>query len=233
MTQTPENTGAVQDEAVVDHAVQPTVETAKNQRSNRIVAWSCFSFFVAMVGMAYASVPLYQMFCKVTGYGGTTQRVEQMSDTILDQTVNVRFDANVSGGLPWEFKPVQREVTVRIGETTIINYEARNVSDRPASGRATFNVSPDLTGSYFNKVQCFCFTDTTLAAGETMEMPVMFFVDPDIVNEKDLKGLKTITLSYTFFPLDKEPVKEPVKPLAKSLGLQGQAEILTVAKPEG
>lgn len=199
MIQKPENTKITQ-------PAEPAPAKAGNQRTNRIVALSCASFFVAMIGMAYAAVPLYQMFCQVTGYGGTTQRVEQMSDVILDKTIKVRFDANVSGGLPWDFKPVQREVTVRIGETTIINYEAHNISDKPASGRATFNVSPGLTGSYFNKVQCFCFTDTTLAAGETMEMPVMFFVDPDIVKDKDLQGLTTITLSYTFFPLDKEPV---------------------------
>lgn len=225
MIQKPENTETMQAPAAEDAAAQ----AARHQRSNRIVALSCASFFIAMIGMAYAAVPLYQMFCQVTGYGGTTQRVEQMSDTILDQTVNVRFDANVSGGLPWEFKPVQREVTVRIGETTIVNYEAKNISDRPASGRATFNVSPDLTGSYFNKVQCFCFTDTTLAAGETMEMPVMFFVDPDIVKEKDLKGLKTITLSYTFFPLDKEPVNSAAAPAV----LQKNAEIKPVVKPQG
>ena len=225
MIEKPEKTETIQGNATTESAV----EQAYNQRSNRIVAISCVSFFVAMIGMAYAAVPLYQMFCQVTGYGGTTQRVEQMSDTILDQTVKVRFDANVSGGLPWDFKPVQREVTVRIGETTIINYEAKNISDRPASGRATFNVSPDLTGSYFNKVQCFCFTDTTLAAGETMEMPVMFFVDPDIVKEKDLKGLTTITLSYTFFPLDKEPANAAVLPVVG----QRKAELVSPLKPQG
>lgn len=225
MIEKPEKTETIQQNAAADTAV----EQVYNQRSNRIVAISCVSFFVAMIGMAYAAVPLYQMFCQVTGYGGTTQRVEQMSDTILDQTVKVRFDANVSGGLPWDFKPVQREVTVRIGETTIINYEAKNISDRPASGRATFNVSPDLTGSYFNKVQCFCFTDTTLAAGETMEMPVMFFVDPDIVKEKDLKGLTTITLSYTFFPLDKEPANAAVQPA----GNLKKAELAAPTMPQG
>lgn len=225
MIEKPEEREAIPENVATDTAV----EQAYNQRSNRIVAISCASFFVAMIGMAYAAVPLYQMFCQVTGYGGTTQRVEQMSDTILDQTVKVRFDANVSGGLPWDFKPVQREVTVRIGETTIINYEAKNVSDRPASGRATFNVSPDLTGSYFNKVQCFCFTDTTLAAGETMEMPVMFFVDPDIVKEKDLKGLTTITLSYTFFPLDKEPANAGGKPAVE----HKKTALVSPLKPQG
>lgn len=225
MIEKPEKTETIQENTAANSAA----EKARDQRSNRIVALSCASFFVAMIGVAYAAVPLYQMFCQVTGYGGTTQRVEQMSDTILDQTVKVRFDANVSGGLPWDFKPVQREVTVRIGETTIINYEAKNISDRPTAGRATFNVSPDLTGSYFNKVQCFCFTDTTLAAGETMEMPVMFFVDPDIVKEKDLKGLKTITLSYTFFPLDKEPANAAIKPAR----VQKKAELVSPLKPQG
>ena len=225
MIEKPEKTETIQENTAANSAA----EKARDQRSNRIVALSCASFFVVMIGVAYAAVPLYQMFCQVTGYGGTTQRVEQMSDTILDQTVKVRFDANVSGGLPWDFKPVQREVTVRIGETTIINYEAKNISDRPTAGRATFNVSPDLTGSYFNKVQCFCFTDTTLAAGETMEMPVMFFVDPDIVKEKDLKGLKTITLSYTFFPLDKEPANAAIK----SAGVQKKAELVSPLKPQG
>ena len=172
-------------------------------RSNRTVAIACLSFFVWMIGAAYASVPLYRIFCQVTGYGGTTQRVEQYSDTILDKTMKVRFDANTANGLPWDFKPVEREVTVRIGETTMIKYEARNLFDEPTYGRASFNVAPGRAGAYFNKVECFCFTDTTLQPGEDMEMPVVFFVDPEIVNDPDLKDVKTITLSYTFFPIDK------------------------------
>lgn len=172
-------------------------------RSNRTVAIACLSFFVCMIGAAYASVPLYRIFCQVTGYGGTTQRVEQYSDTILDKTMKVRFDANTANGLPWDFKPVGREVTVRIGETTMIKYEARNLFDEPTYGRASFNVAPGRAGAYFNKVECFCFTDTTLQPGEDMEMPVVFFVDPEIVNDPDLKDVKTITLSYTFFPIDK------------------------------
>ncbi|HWT62397.1 MAG TPA: cytochrome c oxidase assembly protein [Ochrobactrum sp.] len=172
-------------------------------RSNRTVAIACLSFFLCMIGAAYASVPLYRIFCQVTGYGGTTQRVEQYSDTILDKTMKVRFDANTANGLPWEFKPVEREVTVRIGETTMIKYEARNLFDEPTYGRASFNVAPGRAGAYFNKVECFCFTDTTLQPGEDMEMPVVFFVDPEIVNDPDLKDVKTITLSYTFFPIDK------------------------------
>ncbi|MBZ9654232.1 cytochrome c oxidase assembly protein [Phyllobacterium lublinensis] len=170
--------------------------------SDRTIAISCLAFFFGMVGMAFAAVPLYAMFCQVTGYGGTTQRVEQMSDTILDKKIVVRFDANTSGGLPWHFEPVQRDVTMNIGETKLIKYEARNISDQPTAGRASFNVTPQAAGAYFNKVECFCFTDTVLKPGEDLEMPVVFFVDPDIVNAPELKGVNTITLSYTFFPIE-------------------------------
>lgn len=183
----------------------------RQQRSNRTVALACVSFFVCMVGAAYASVPLYRIFCQVTGYGGTTQRVEQYSDTVLDQTIKVRFDANTANGLPWDFKPVEREVTIRIGETKLVQYEAKNLFSEPSYGRASFNVSPGRAGAYFNKVECFCFTDTTLEPGADMEMPVVFFVDPEIVNDPDLKDVKTITLSYTFFPIDKPKPVASVK----------------------
>jgi cytochrome c oxidase assembly protein subunit 11 len=172
------------------------------ERSNRVVAGVCVAFFAGMVGMAYAAVPLYDMFCRMTGYGGTTQRVTQYSDRVSDRIVTVRFDANVSGGLPWEFMPEQREVTLKAGETTQIAYKAVNLFDRPTAGRATFNVQPELAGAYFNKVQCFCFTDTTLKAGEALDMPVVFYIDPAIDEVPELKGMKTITLSYTFFPLE-------------------------------
>ncbi len=173
------------------------------QRSNMVVAGVCLAFFGGMVGMAYAAVPLYAMFCQITGYGGTTQRVEQYSDRVLDREITVRFDANTSG-LPWDFKPVARDVTMKIGETTQVHYTARNLFDRPTSGRATFNVTPQLAGAYFNKVECFCFTDTTLKPGETLDMPVVFYVDPDIVDVPELEDVKTITLSYTFFPIEGE-----------------------------
>ena len=176
----------------------------RQSRANVRLAAGCLAFVVGMVGMAYAAVPLYDMFCRITGYGGTTQRVDQYSDRVLDRTVTVRFDANVAGALPWEFKPVQREITLRIGETAQVHYVATNLFDTPAAGRATFNVTPNLAGSYFNKVECFCFTDTTLKPGESLDMPVVFYVDPDIVDEPDLKNLRTITLSYTFFPTGDE-----------------------------
>ena len=176
----------------------------KKQRSNRLVAGVCLAFFGGMVGMAYAAVPLYAMFCQMTGYGGTTQRVEQYSDRVLDRKITVRFDANVSSGLPWDFKPVQRDMTMKIGETAQAHYTATNLFDTPAAGRATFNVTPEMAGSYFNKVECFCFTDTTLKPGETLDMPVVFYVDPDIADVPELKDITTITLSYTFFPIEED-----------------------------
>jgi len=185
-----------------------TRETAtidkRTQSSNRMVAAVCLAFFAGMIGMAYAAVPLYAMFCQITGYGGTTQRVTQYADRVLDRTINVRFDANVAGGLPWSFKPVARDVTLKIGETTQVHYTATNIFDTPSAGRATFNVSPAFAGAYFNKVECFCFTDTTLKPGETLDMPVVFYVDPDIADQPELKDLKTITLSYTFFPIEEK-----------------------------
>lgn len=179
----------------------------RSEKSNRVVAAVCVAFFGGMIGMAYAAVPLYDMFCKVTGYGGTTQRVTQYSDRVLDRTITVRFDANTSGDLAWKFQPVARDITIRIGETAQAHYAAENDGDMPTSGRATFNVMPALAGAYFNKVECFCFTDTTLKPGETLDMPVIFYVDPDIVDVPELKDIKTITLSYTFFPIEgQEPV---------------------------
>lgn len=180
-------------------AVQRMTE---KQKSNLLIAGACLAFFGGMVGMAYASVPLYKLFCQVTGYGGTTQRVETYADRVLDRTITIRFDANVAGGLPWDFQPAAREMTGRIGETLQANYRAVNQFDVPTFGRATFNVTPEMAGAYFNKVECFCFTDTTLAPGESLEMPVVFYVDPDIVDVPELKDIKTITLSYTFFPIE-------------------------------
>ncbi len=157
---------------------------------------------LGMLGMAYAAVPLYQMFCQATGYGGTTQRVTKASDTILDRVVTVRFDANVNG-LAWNFQPVERTVDVRIGENKLVFYRATNVSDRPLVGSSTFNVSPDIAGSFFNKMECFCFTEQRIEPGETIDFPVSFYVDPAIEGDKDGRKVKEITLSYTFYPVDK------------------------------
>ena len=168
--------------------------------NRNLIAIACVVTVMAMVGAAYASVPLYRLFCQVTGYNGTTQRVEQFSDTVLDQTVKVTFDANTSSGLNWEFKPVQNSVEPKIGETVQITYKATNKSPTPVTGTAVFNVTPMEAGAYFNKVQCFCFTETTLKPGETLEMPVVFFVDPEITKAEETKNIRTITLSYTFYP---------------------------------
>jgi len=190
-------------------------QTSKTGTSaNKRVVIACSAFVVSMVGVSYAAVPLYKLFCQVTGYGGTTQRVEQMSDTILDRTIKVRFDANVAAGLPWKFKPVEREVEVRIGETIQIDYTAENISDANTYGQATFNVTPMSAGAFFNKIQCFCFTETELKPGEIMNMPVVFFVDPAIVNDPDAKNVTTITLSYTFFPhASEKPVAAMAEPV--------------------
>jgi cytochrome c oxidase assembly protein subunit 11 len=180
----------------------------KKGRANGVIVASCVAFVFGMVGMAYAAVPLYDMFCKVTGYNGTTKRVEQASDVILDRTIKVTFDANSAPGLPWDFKPVQLEIELKIGETVQVEFEATNLSKKPTTGQAVFNVTPMAAGAYFNKVQCFCFTETTLQGGEKMEMPVVFFVDSEIVNTVETKGINTLTLSYTFY------AREPSKPIA-------------------
>jgi cytochrome c oxidase assembly protein subunit 11 len=158
---------------------------------------------VAMLGMAFAAVPLYRMFCEATGFAGTTQRASKASDTILDRAVRVRFDANIGGGLAWSFEPALRTVDVRVGENTLVFYRATNTSERPLSGSATFNVTPEVAGLYFNKLECFCFTEQRLEAGETVEMPVSFYIDPLIVKDKDARRVSEITLSYTFYPVER------------------------------
>lgn len=184
---------------------------APSVRNNGRIVLMCLSFVVGMGAMSYAAVPLYQLFCQVTGYGGTTQRVEQYADEVLDRTIKVRFDANTNG-LPWEFRPKQREIEVRIGETVQVFYESKNNSSRARSGQATFNVTPQYAGAYFNKVECFCFTELQLEGGESLDMPVVFYVDPAIVENEETRNLKTITLSYTMFP------REPAPPVVSAVG---------------
>lgn len=182
----------------------------KRVSRNGLVAAIGLGVAVGMVGMAYASVPLYRIFCQVTGYGGTTQRAQTAGVRILDRTIKVRFDANTAG-VDWDFRPKQREVEIRIGETKQIAYMAHNRSKQTVTGTATFNVTPQAAGAYFNKIDCFCFTEQTLRPDETADMPVVFFVDPDIVDSEELKDISTITLSYTFFPVDDpKPVAQTV-----------------------
>jgi cytochrome c oxidase assembly protein subunit 11 len=180
-----------------------------SQRNNMAVFISCMVFVGCMVGAAYAAVPLYDLYCKATGYNGTTQKVEQASDTILKQRIRVEFDTNVASDLNWDFKPVEAFVNPRIGETMRVNFRVTNNSTREKTGRSVFNVTPMVAGAYFNKLECFCFTDVTLKPGETREMPVVFFVDPDIVNPPETKDMKVLTLSYTFYSSQKpKPVAD-------------------------
>lgn len=175
---------------------QPPKMTARHGR----VAAICVGVVVAMGTLAYASVPLYRLFCQVTGYGGTTMVATSAPQTVLDETITVRFDANVSG-LNWSFEPLQRTMTVKIGETAVATYRATNTGAAPTVGTSSYNVVPDQAGSFFNKLACFCFTEQKLAAGESIDMPVQFFVDPAIVKDSDGRRIKEITLSYTFYPV--------------------------------
>lgn len=195
-----------------DHDTQPAADAGSDtrlQRSNRRVAIAVFGGVVAMTGMAYAAVPLYELFCQVTGYGGTTQRAETSFGEVIDRKITVRFDGNVNAALPWKFGPEVRSVTLKMGETTQMAYSATNQGAAATVGTSTFNVTPFEAGAYFNKIDCFCFTEQPLASGESVEMPVVFFVDPDMDKDPKLKHIKEITLSYTFFP-----AKQPETPVA-------------------
>lgn len=194
-----------------NHRAQAATALAQ---SHRRVAMSLAGLVVVMVGMAYAAVPLYRMFCQVTGFGGTPQIAAKGSSHVVDRTIVVRFDANVSTALPWEFQPKQRTVEVKLGENVLAYYSATNRSSRITTGSAAFNVAPESAGAYFNKVECFCFTEQTLKPGETVDMPVSFFVDPSILQDPDAGKLSEITLSYTFYPVDEPKVGAAAAPAA-------------------
>ncbi|MAI18005.1 MAG: cytochrome c oxidase assembly protein [Rhodobacteraceae bacterium TMED111] len=166
------------------------------------------SVVIFMGAMAWASVPFYDWFCRVTGFGGITQVAESGSDTVLSKTMKVRFDASLERNMPWEFKPAQREMEIQIGATGLAFYEAYNPTDRPVAGTASYNVTPYEAGGFFSKIDCFCFEEQILMPGERVQMPVTFFVDPEIVDDRDAKYTKVITLSYTFYekelPLEQE-----------------------------
>ena len=175
---------------------------AADPARNKRVAFMAASVVVAMLGLSYASVPLYRLFCQVTGFGGTTQRAAAAPETASDRMVSVRFDANTSKDLGWAFHAVQTSMTVKMGEQNLAFFKAANTSGVPVTGSAVFNVTPPQAGAYFNKIQCFCFTEQKLMPGESMEFPVSFFVDPELLNDPDAAGIKEITLSYTFDPVD-------------------------------
>ena len=194
---------------------QPTASPKPTSRRDlgrdALVASICGFVVVLMVGASYAAVPFYNWFCRATGFNGTTQVAEAApTGAPLERRIAVRFDSNVAGGLPWKFEPEQTEINIKIGEVVTVYYTVTNQSARTTTGQAAYNVAPLTVGAYFQKINCFCFTEQTMAPGEKRDMPVVFYVDPSIVDDHDNDGLGTITLSYTFYPV-KDPV---VKPLA-------------------
>lgn len=180
-----------------------------NQRNTR-TGMIALLIAAGMLGLGFASVPLYRIFCQVTGFQGTTQRVsEAQAATVADANVpiSVRFDANVERGFPWEFRPTQATDTVTIGVRDMAVFVARNLSDKAITGTATFNVEPAYVGKYFNKIQCFCFTEQTLRPHQEMRMPVLYYIDPAILDDPDARDVEQITLSYTFHPTPEEAAK--------------------------
>ena len=169
---------------------------------NRVVAWRAALFGLAMLGLAFASVPLYRIFCQVTGFGGATVRADSAPGAVAGE-IGVRFDANITPTLPWKFEPAQATVRIKPGERTTVYYLAQNYTARATTGRAIFNVSPATAGAYFSKIECFCFTEQTLKAGESVRMPVVFFVDPKLRTDPATRHIDEITLSYTFYPVEK------------------------------
>jgi cytochrome c oxidase assembly protein subunit 11 len=184
-------------------------EKPRARRRNLAVAAACGVFVAAMVGAAYAAVPLYTWFCRVTGFAGTTQVATSAPGRVLDRRITVRFDANVVGGLPWKFEPERTSIDVRIGDVFTVMYRVTNESARETVGQAVYNVTPLTVGAYFQKINCFCFTEQRLKPGESRDMPVVFYVDPALTRDSDQDQLDTITLSYSFYP-----VRQPAHPVA-------------------
>jgi cytochrome c oxidase assembly protein subunit 11 len=178
-------------------------------QQNRRVALYALLIAAGMLALGFAAVPLYRMFCQVTGLNGTTQRADgaQAPGAVVGKIVNVRFDANVAPSLDWRFEPEQRVERVAIGAREMAFFTATNLSDKPITGTANFNVTPDQAGQYFTKVQCFCFTEQTLQPGESVRMPVIYYVDPRLIEDQDARDISEITLSYTFFPVDSAKTK--------------------------
>jgi len=187
------------------------------------------SVVIFMGAMAWASVPFYDWFCRVTGFGGITQVAESGSDTVLSETMKVRFDASLERNMPWEFKPAQREMEIQIGATGLAFYEAYNPTDRPVAGTASYNVTPYEAGGFFSKIDCFCFEEQILMPGERVQMPVTFFVDPEIVDDRDAKYTKVITLSYTFYEKDL-PLEQENASLNRNINFN---QLLSEGNPNG
>ncbi|MGW9329420.1 cytochrome c oxidase assembly protein [Bosea sp. NPDC055594] len=190
--------------------------TAASTKNRRIVL-ICSTVALGMTGLSFAAVPLYDMFCRATGFGGTPLVGTTGASRVIDRTIAVRFDANVSPALGWRFEAERTEITARIGETQTVFYKITNTSSRPVTGIATYNVQPSQAAAHFVKIQCFCFTENTLQPGESIEAPVVFYIDPEIEGNRELASLKSITLSYTYFPSKSgQPVAESKGDAAKS-----------------
>lgn len=185
-------------------------------RSNGRTAAKLVGIVVVMGALAWAAVPFYDWFCRVTGYAGTPNVAEAGSDVVLDRYITVRFDANVERGMPWEFRPLQREMRLKIGETGLAFFEAYNPTAHAIAGTASYNVAPDLAGYYFSKIQCFCFTEQVLQPGERIEMPVSFFVDPELVKDSEVGEIRHITLSYTFHQTELPEEQAGLSPAARA-----------------
>lgn len=194
------------------------------QRSNKRLGIVLAGLVVAMVGLAYASVPLYELFCRVTGFGGTTQIADQDSTEILERKIVVRFDASVQPDLNWRFKPEQKSIETRVGENQLAFYEAVNLGDEPVVATAVFNVTPDKAGLYFDKIDCFCFTEQLLRPGERADMPVSFYIDPEMDKDVKMDGVTTITLSYTFYKAQDQSAAQPARDQA-NVGTRGTVDI--------
>jgi len=170
------------------------------KHSIRRTMQACTLLVVSMLGLAYAAVPLYSLFCKMTGFGGTPIIATKAPDTVGTRVFSVQFDSNVANGLPWRFSPEQPRMDVRAGETMTVIYKITNLSDRETAGMATYNVQPEIIASYFNKLECFCFNEMVLKPRETVEVPVVFFIDPAAAQDRDIERIAMTSLSYTFFP---------------------------------
>jgi cytochrome c oxidase assembly protein subunit 11 len=181
------------------------------QYRDLLVAFACGGCVAVMIGLSYAAVPLYSWFCHATGFGGTTQIAKSAPKQTSARTITVRFDSNVSAGLPWRFEPERRTIDVKLGQVVTVYYKVINESARATTGQAGYNVSPPTVGIYFEKINCFCFTEQSMKPGEERDMAVVFYVDPKLAKDSEQDGISTITLSYTFYP-----VREPIKPVAES-----------------
>ncbi|MBN8981452.1 MAG: cytochrome c oxidase assembly protein [Rhizobiales bacterium] len=188
---------------------QQPASSRKSSNRDVIVASICGFVVAFMVGASYAAVPFYNWFCRTTGFNGTTQVATSAPDASLERTITVRFDSNISGGLPWKFEPEKTSVEVKIGEVVTVYYTVTNQAARPTTGQAAYNVAPLTVGSYFQKINCFCFTEQTFAPGEKRELAVVFYIDPKLAENHDHDELNSITLSYTFYPV-RDPEPKPV-----------------------